>query len=73
MQPVTVTSPYENAEWERTLITIHRKERTVSQLEIMNQYYTIEIILKLYQIGIRFELGDGEIVGWREETHGKNL
>ena len=44
-----------------------------SELEIMNQYYTIEIILKLYQIGIRFELGDGEIVGWREETHGKNL
>jgi hypothetical protein len=45
----------------------------MGELEIMNQYYTIEIILKLYQIGIRFELGDGEIVGWREETHGKNL
>lgn len=44
-----------------------------SELEIMNQYYTIEIILNLYQAGIRFELADGEIVGWREETHGKNL
>lgn len=33
----------------------------MSELEIMNQYYTIEIILKLYQIGIRFELADGEI------------
>ena len=44
-----------------------------SELEIMNQYYTIEIILNLYQIGIRFELADGEIVGWREETHGENL
>lgn len=29
----------------------------MSELEIMNQYYTIEIILKLYQIGIRFEFG----------------
>ena len=45
----------------------------MSQLEIMNKYYTIETILKLYQIGIRFELADGEIVGWREEHNGKNL
>lgn len=33
----------------------------------MNKYYSIEIILRLYQEGIRFELADGKIVAWREE------
>ena len=33
----------------------------MSDLEIMNKYYSIEIILKLYEAGIRFELEDGKI------------
>lgn len=33
----------------------------------MNKYYSIEIILRLYEAGISFELEDGKITGWREE------